>query len=126
MGSSSPQDKNLEYTLSVTSRNTHPRILRTRESSLEFSAPDGALPCEAYNFSVTANNISATYTATNCSIPGQVLNRMLPSLPDIENIVPSLEKTFDGVILKVSLEVLPEWMLNHAVYGTFPGYSNGY
>ena len=105
MRSTSPQDTDMEYTLLVTSSNIQPQILRTHESSLVFSAPEGALPCEAYNFSVTANYVGATYTGANCSIPEQVLNRMLPSLPDIGNIVPSLEKTFDGVILKVSLEV---------------------
>ena len=110
MRSTSPQETDLEYILSVTSSNTQPQILHTRESSLVFSAPEGALPCEAYNFSVTANYVGANYTGANCSIPSQLLNRMLPSLPDIDNVVPSLEKTFDGVILKVSLEVL-YWVL---------------
>ena len=103
-----PQDTDLEYSLSVISSNTQLQILHTRESSIEFSAPGYAPPCEIYNFSVTATYVGATYTGSTCSVPSQVLSRMLPSLPDIENVVPSLEKTIEGVILKISFEVLPE------------------
>ena len=42
-----------------------------------FTAPEGAPPCEVYNFSVTA-----TYAGATCTSP--VLNIMIPSLPDIK------------------------------------------
>ena len=75
---------NQTYTLTVTSSNiTQPQILQLYQSYYLFTAPEGAPPCEVYNFSVTATYVGATYTGAACSVPSPVLSRMLPSLPDL-------------------------------------------
>ncbi len=47
-----------------------------------FTAPEGAPPCEVYNFSVTATYVGATYTGAGCSATSPVVSSMFPSLPD--------------------------------------------
>ena len=75
-----------------------------------FTAPEGAPPCEVYNFSVTATYVGATYTGAGCSAPSPVISRMLPSLPDIEMLNSSLTYSLvliDGDFkLNVSFKVL--------------------
>ena len=74
-----------------------------------FTAPEGAPPCEVYNFSVTATYIGATYTGAGCSVPSPVLSRMLPSLPDIKRLQSShsysLEKQSGKFIFTVYFQV---------------------
>ena len=55
-----------------------------------FTAPEDALPCEVYNFSVTATYVGATYTGAGCSVPSPVLSAMLPSLPDATRLESTL------------------------------------
>jgi hypothetical protein len=43
------------------------------ESHYHFTAPEGAPPCEVYNFSVTATYVGATYTGAGCSLPLETL-----------------------------------------------------
>ena len=69
----------------VTSNKTctaQPQILQLHQPYYVFIAPEGAPPCEVYNFSVTATYVGATYTGAGCSVPSPVLSRMLPALPD--------------------------------------------
>ena len=104
------EDINQIYTLTVTSSNTHPQTLQLLQPFYAFSAPEGAPPCEVYNFSVTTTYIGATYTGAGCSVPSSVLSRMLPSLPDISRLKFSveypLEKHLDNIIaLNISFTV---------------------
>ena len=101
------------YTLTIlNSRKTQPQtqIHQLHQHYFIFTAPEGAPPCEVYNFSVTATYIGATYTGAGCSVPSPVINRMLPSLPDIDALVSSinflLEKRFIGITLMISFQVL--------------------
>ena len=66
------------------------QIISLNESYYNFTAPEGAPPCEVYNFSVTATYVGATYTGAGCSVPSPVLSRMLPFLPDVESLESSL------------------------------------
>ena len=81
------------------------------EPHYNFTAPEGAPPCEVYNFSVTATYVGATYTGAGCSVPSPVLSTMLPSLPSIDRLESSLNfvlnKKFghSGLSLQVSFEV---------------------
>ena len=75
-----------------------------------FTAPEGAPPCEVYNFSITAINdtVGITYAGAGCS---QVLSTMIPSPPNISRLEASLsyslEKRLGKVFLNVSFQVLP-------------------
>ena len=79
------------------------------DSYYNFTAPEGAPPCEVYNFSVTATYIGATYTGPDCSVPSNIIEMMLPSLPNIarleSSLVYSLVQTSKQFILNISLEV---------------------
>ena len=102
-------DGSLTYLLTVTSANTPNQVFETQASNYVFSASEGALPCEVYNFSVTATYVGATYTGAGCSVPSPVLSRMLPSLPDISRLQSSqnfsLEKQLGEVIMSVYFQV---------------------
>ena len=60
------------------------------DSYYHFTAPEGAPPCEVYNFSVTATYVGATYTGVGCSVPSNAIEMMLPSLPNIARLESSL------------------------------------
>ncbi len=104
---------NETYTLSATTTNTHPQIVEIHEQSYVFTAPEGAPPCEVYNFSVLATYqdiAGTTYTGAGCSMVTPVVQRMLPSPPNITNLESSLylvlKKNATGqVTLKVSFSV---------------------
>ena len=66
------------------------QVISLNKSYYNFTAPEGAPPCEVYNFYVTTTYVGATYTGAGCSVPSPVLSRMLPSLPDIERLESSL------------------------------------
>ena len=68
------------------------QVITLNESYYYFIAPEGAPPCQVYNFSVTAtyNIPGASYTGAGCSVPSPVLSTILPSLPDIDQIESSL------------------------------------
>ena len=107
------EDINETYTLSATSANIQPQIVKLHERSYVFTAPEGAPPCEIYNFSVLATYYDVagtTYTGDGCSVATPVLQRMLPSLPDIRNLESSLylilmKNATGQVTLKVSFSV---------------------
>ena len=69
----------------------------TRLKYVAFTAPDNAPPCEVYNFSVTATPVGATYTGDGCRVPSPVLSRMLPSLPDRDELNKSLDYSLEKV-----------------------------
>lgn len=99
-------------TFSLTiSYGSHTEVIPLNESHYVFTAPEGAPPCEVYNFSVTATQyVGANYTGASCSVPSQVLSRVLPSLPDIHSVESSLSymltKLLNGsVLLQVTLLV---------------------
>jgi hypothetical protein len=86
------------------------RVVSLRESTYHFTAPEGAPPCQIYNFSVTATYVGATYTGASCSVPSPVIRTMLPSLPDTNQVESSLsylltKQPNGGLILHVSLSV---------------------
>ena len=104
------EDINQIYMLTVTSSNTHPQTLQLHQPFYVFTAPEGAPPCEVYNFSVTATYVGATYTGAGCSVPSPVLSRMLPSLPDISRLESSVEYSLEkhsdsSIALNVSFMV---------------------
>ena len=84
-------------------------IMSLNEPYYHFTAPEGAPPCEVYNFSVTATYVGATYTGAGCSVPSPVLSTMLPSLPSIDRLESSLNfvlsKKSGGLSIQVSFEV---------------------
>ena len=88
------------------------QLVSLNESSYTFTAPEGAPPCQIYNFSVTATYDIAgvSYTGAGCSVPSPVLSTMLPSLPDIDQVESSLNYSLmkrpnGGLLLHVSLSV---------------------
>ena len=97
------------YSLSVKSPSTQELTFQLYEPYYLFTAPEGAPPCEIYDFSVTATYVGATYTGAGCCVPSPVLSRMLPSLLDIDllesSINYSLKKQSGKVILSVSYQV---------------------
>ena len=96
------------YTLTFASMNFHtPLSIR---APFEFTGPEGAPPCEVYDFSVTATYVGATYTGAGCSAgASHINNRMLPSLPNIDildiSLNYSLEKLPTGISLVTSFLV---------------------
>ena len=98
------------YTLTILNiSNTQPQIHQLQQHYFVFTAPEGAPPCEVYNFSVIATYVGATYTGAGCSVPSPVISRMLPSLPDKmrfeSSLKHSLEKRNSSISLKVSIKV---------------------
>ena len=83
--------------------------LSLNESYYHFTAPEGAPPCEVYNFSVTATYVGTTYTGAGCSVPSNAIEMMLPSLPNIarleSSLVYSLVQNSTHFILNISFEV---------------------
>ena len=80
------------------------------ESHYHFTAPEGAPPCEVYNFSVTTIYVGATYTGAGCRVPSFVNNMiMLPSLPSIgrleSSLMYSLVQNSEKYTLNVSFKV---------------------
>ena len=74
----------------MVSHGSHTETISLSESYYHFTAPEGAPPCEVYNFFVTATYVGATYTGADCSVPSPVLSKVLPSLPDIDVLESSL------------------------------------
>ena len=93
------------YKLTITNTYNQPQMLKLNQSYYGFTAPEGAPPCEIYNFSVTATYVGATYTGAGCSVPSPVLSRMLPSLPNIGPPAFTLQKQSTGVTLNSLFEV---------------------
>lgn len=87
--------------------------IHLNHSYFYFAAPENAGPCEVYNFSINATQSiydSATYTGAGCSRPSDVLSIMLPSLPAIDRLEPSLgylleKRTAGGVTISISFLV---------------------
>ena len=84
-------------------------LMLHNESTYHFTAPEGAPPCDVYNFSVTATYVGATYTGAGCSVPSPVLRFCLPSLPDIQRMESSLMYSLvhqsEQFVLNISFEV---------------------
>ena len=95
------------YNVTVTDRDIM-TLTRISEPYYVFNAPDHVLPCEVYNFSVTATYVGATYTGPSCSKPSPVISRMLPSLPDIKGLESSLIYSIIKESMKVTLKVFFE------------------
>ena len=93
----------LQTFLLTISHGSQNHLVPLNNSHYLFSASEGAPPCEVYNFSVTATYVGATYTGAGCSEPSPVLSRMLPSLPDIDELESSLNysltKQIDGGVV---------------------------
>ena len=105
-----PLHLNQFYALRVDSENTQPQLHESLESSFLFSAPEGAPPCEVYNFSVTATYIGATYTGAGCNVSSPVLSIMLPSLPNKQQLESSLNYSVElqganALSIAVSIDV---------------------
>ena len=84
-------------------------IRSLNESYYHFTAPEGAPPCQIYNFSVTVTYVGATYTGAGCSVPSIANKIMLPSLPNLgrmeSSLIYSLVQHFQQFILNISIEV---------------------
>ena len=110
-------DSALRFLLTI-SHGSSSDNLSLNESYYHFTAPEGAPPCEVYNFSVTATYVGATYTGAGCSVPSPVLSTMLPSLPTIDRLEPSLNfmlsKKSGGLSLQVSFEVSAHNYYSHS------------
>ena len=102
-----PNESNRLYLLTVVNSVNQQWTFATREPYLHFTSPEGAPPCEVYNFSVTATYVGATYTGADCSVPSPVLSTMLPSLPLIGNVQSSsIEKQAGEAVLTVYFQVI--------------------
>ena len=77
------------FTLNI-SHGSSSQIISVNASYYHFTAPEGAPPCEVYNFSFTATYVGATYTGAGCSVPSPVISTMLPSLPNISQLESSI------------------------------------
>ena len=92
------------------SHGTSSDIISLNELYYHFIAPEGAPPCEIYNFSVTATYVGATYTGAGCSVPSPVISTMLPSLPFIGDLQSyynfSIEKQAGEAVLTVYFQVI--------------------
>ena len=101
----------------IISHRSASHIISLNESYYIFTAPEGAPPCEVYNFSVTATYVGASYTGSGCSVPSPVLSTMLPSLPDItylsDTISYHLVKLSQGLTLSVYFEVSYKILLSN-------------
>ena len=87
-------------------------IISVNESYYYFTAPEDAPPCEVYNFSVTATYIGSTYNG--CHVSSPVLSTMLPSLPNINKMEPSINYSLkkegkEKIILSLSFKVQYEY-----------------
>ena len=98
----------VHYSLTI----THGSIIKEipiNESTYHFTVPEGAPPCEVYNFSITAFYVGATYTGAGCSVPSPVISTMLPSLPDVKKLSNSISyhliKLSQGLTFSVYFEV---------------------
>ena len=94
------------YSLTI-SYSLNCEVISLNKSSYYFTAPEGAPFCEVYNFSVTATHTGAK---ADCSLPSPILSRMLPHLPDIDQVESSLTYSLTkypnkGIILLVSFKV---------------------
>ena len=102
-----PNESNRLYLLTVVNSVNQQWIFTTGEPYLHFTAPEGAPPCEVYNFSVTATYVGATYTGADCSVPIPVISTMLPSLPLVGNVQSySIEKQAGEAVLTVYFLVI--------------------
>ena len=91
------------------SENTQTQLHESLESFFLFTAPEGAPPCEVYNFSLTATYVDATYPGADCSVT-VLLSRMLPSLPSKKGLESSLNYSIEregvnAISITVSLKV---------------------
>ena len=95
--SQSLADAVLRFSLTISNGSSSQELPLSNESSFYFAAPEGAPPCEIYNFSVTATYIgtTGTYTGGDCSVSSPVLSTMLPSLPNIGELESSLHHLLD-------------------------------
>ena len=111
-----PNESDRLYNLTVVNSVNQQLTFTVQESYHLFTAPEGAPPCEIYNFSVTATYVGATYTGAGCSVPSPVLSRMLPSLPNISRLESSLDfvlkKLESGFLLNISIEVWTHTLFN--------------
>ena len=98
-----------ESTLTIT-YGSNITVINTIKHHYSFSALEGAPSCEAYNLSIMATYIGATYSGPGCSVPSPTVSTMLPSLPDIEKLNSSLTYSLTSIggifILNITLEVL--------------------
>ena len=108
-----PQASNFMLTIP---HGQHTRHIELTSFHFVFSAPEGAPPCEVYNFSVTATYVGATYTGAGCSEPSPVISRMLPSLPNISRMEASIRHTLikrnGRLMLNIYFEVMVKSDLN--------------
>ena len=100
------------FSLNISSGSSR-QIVSVNVSHYYFTAPEGAPPCEVYNFSVTATYVGATYTGAGCSVPSPIFSTMLPSLPDINKTESSLSYSLmkegkEKIILIILFEVCYE------------------
>ena len=102
-----PNESNRLYLLTAVNSINQQWTFTTQEPYLHFIAPEGAPPCEIYNFSVTATYVGATYTGAGCSVPSPMLSTMLPSLPLIGDLQSySIEKQEGEAVLMVYFQVI--------------------
>ena len=90
-----PKNRSIQWLIQMQYKHSHcqssTQVISLNDSNYYyFTAPEDAPLCEVYNFSVTATYVGATYTGAGCSIPSPVLSRMLPSLPNVDELESSL------------------------------------
>ena len=111
-------DSALRFLLTISHGSTSNNVI-LNESHYHFTGPEGAPPCEVYNFSVIATYVGTTYTGAGCSVPSSVLSTMLPSLPSIDRLESSLNfvlsKKSGGLSLHVSFEVSAHNYYSHSL-----------
>jgi hypothetical protein len=104
-----PDESNRLYQVTVVNSVSRQWTFAAQEPYFHFTAPEGAPPCEVYNFTVTATYAGATYTGAGCSVPSPVISTMLPYLPNIGDLQSSynfsLEKQAGEAVLTVYFQV---------------------
>ena len=102
-----PNESDRLYNLTVVNSVNQQWTFTIQEPYHLFTAPEGAPPCEVYNFSVTATYVGATYTGAGCSVPSTIVSTVLPSLPQINSSSSfSLEKRAGEFVLTVYFQVI--------------------
>ena len=93
----------------IISHGSSSHVISLNESYYIFTVPEGAPPCEVYNFSVTATYVGTTYTGAGCDVPSAVLSTMLPSVPDVKYFSDTINyyliKMSQGLTLSIHFEV---------------------
>jgi hypothetical protein len=107
LASDSMATQGVHYNLTISHGSSRQQISRyLNETYYQFTAPEGAPPCEVYNFSVTTTYVSATYTGAGCSLPLETLLMLYSRTPlDTNNYLWTEVAVLGELIFNMTVEV---------------------